>query len=31
MKDYKQKSTEEPQNMGTLGDMLKSKMEQKEK
>jgi len=31
MKDYKQKSTEEPQNMGTLGDMLKSKMEQKDK
>ena len=31
MKDYKQKATEEPQNMGTLGDMLKSKMEQKDK
>jgi len=31
MKDYKQKSTEELQNMGTLGDMLKSKMERKDK
>ncbi|MGC1455562.1 MAG: 30S ribosomal protein S1 [Nitrospirota bacterium] len=31
MKDYKQKTTEEPQNMGTLGDMLKTKMEQKDK
>ena len=31
MKDYKQKSTEEPQNMGTLGDMLRTKMEKKDK
>jgi small subunit ribosomal protein S1 len=31
MKDYAQKAMEEPQNMGTLGDMLKPKMEQKEK
>jgi len=31
MKDYAKKSTEEPQNMGTLGDMLKQKLEQKEK
>ena len=31
MKEYKEKSTEEPQNMGTLGDMLKSKIEQKDK
>jgi small subunit ribosomal protein S1 len=31
MKEYKEKSTEETQNMGTLGDMLKSKTEQKEK
>jgi small subunit ribosomal protein S1 len=31
MKDYKQKAAEEPQNMGTLGDMLKTKMEQKDK
>ncbi len=31
MKDFKQKAAEEPQNMGTLGDMLKSKMEKKGK
>ena len=31
MTDYKQKVTEDPQNMGKLGDMLKPKMEQKEK
>jgi small subunit ribosomal protein S1 len=31
IKDYEQKVTEEPQNMGTLGDMLKTKIEQKEK
>ena len=31
MKDYKQKATEEPQNLGTLGDMLKTKMEQKDR
>lgn len=28
MKDYRQKATEEPQNLGTLGDVLKKKMEQ---
>jgi hypothetical protein len=27
IKDYKEKTMEEPQNMGTLGDMLKVKME----
>jgi small subunit ribosomal protein S1 len=31
MKDYHQKATEEPQNMGTLGDVLKTKLEQKDK
>ncbi|MCK9420768.1 MAG: 30S ribosomal protein S1 [Nitrospirae bacterium] len=31
MKDYKQKAAEEPQNLGTLGDMLKAKTEQKDK
>jgi small subunit ribosomal protein S1 len=31
MKDYKQKAAEEPQNLGTLGDMLKAKMEKKDK
>jgi small subunit ribosomal protein S1 len=31
MKDYQQKTAEEPQNMGTLGDVLKAKMEQKTK
>jgi small subunit ribosomal protein S1 len=31
MKEYKEKATEEPQNMGTLGDMLKTKMERKDK
>jgi small subunit ribosomal protein S1 len=31
IKDYKEKVTEEPQKMGTLGDMLKTKMEQKDK
>jgi small subunit ribosomal protein S1 len=31
MKDYNQKTAEEPQTMGTLGDELKKKMEQKEK
>ncbi len=30
LKEYKQQVTAEPQNMGTLGDMLKTKMEQKE-
>jgi len=31
MKDYNQKATEEPQNLGTLGDELKKKIEQKDK
>ncbi len=31
LKDYKQQATTETQNMGTLGDMLKAKMEQKKK
>lgn len=31
MKDFRQKAAEEPQNLGTLGDMLKTKMEQKGK
>ena len=31
LKEYKQQVTVEPQTMGTLGDMLKSKLDQKEK
>jgi small subunit ribosomal protein S1 len=31
IKDYRQKATEEPQNMGTLGDVMKTKREQKGK
>jgi small subunit ribosomal protein S1 len=31
MKDYREKAAEEPQNLGTLGDMLKTKLEQKDK
>ena len=31
LKEYKQQVTEEPQTMGTLGDILKTKREQKEK
>ena len=31
LKEYKQQSTTEPQTMGTLGDMLKAKMEKKGK
>jgi len=31
LKDYKQQTTAEPQTMGTLGDMLKAKMDQKGK
>lgn len=31
VKDFKQKTAEEPQNLGTLGDMLKAKMEKKDK
>jgi small subunit ribosomal protein S1 len=31
VKDYMQKAAVEPQNLGTLGDMLKSKMNRKEK
>jgi small subunit ribosomal protein S1 len=31
VKDFKQKTAEEPQNLGTLGDALKAKMEKKEK
>lgn len=30
MKDFREKSAEEPQNLGTLGDMLKAKMEKKD-
>jgi small subunit ribosomal protein S1 len=31
MKDFREKSAEEPQNLGTLGDLLKAKMEKKNK
>jgi small subunit ribosomal protein S1 len=31
MKDYREKAAEEPQNLGTLGDMLKTKLEQQDK
>jgi small subunit ribosomal protein S1 len=31
LKEYKQQATIQPQNMGTLGDLLKAKMEQKGK
>jgi small subunit ribosomal protein S1 len=31
MKDFREKSAEEPQNLGTLGDILKAKMEKKNK
>jgi small subunit ribosomal protein S1 len=31
LKEYKQQATVQPQNMGTLGDLLKAKMEQKNK
>jgi len=31
LKEYKQQTTTQPQNMGTLGDLLKKKMEQKGK
>jgi len=31
LKEYKQQTTTQPQNMGTLGDLLKAKMEHKDK